>query len=150
MLRDGGASYAGVWVTAWSGGGLLWRAGDLDAVAEGGTPDDLGQLALALQPTAGLGRRHDELEHDRPGGVLRQRTLGAHRAVPQRGEHALDRVRGAQALPVLGREVVEGQRCVAVLRRAGDRLLVLGRVLRGEGGDRGRSRCWRRGARLAA
>ena len=34
----------------------------------------------------------DEFEHHQPGGVLRQRALGAHRAVTDRGEHALDRV----------------------------------------------------------
>src|ERR687893_252175 len=39
-------------------------------------------------------------------------------------------------VPVLGWEVVEGQQRVAVLEQAGDRLLVLGRVLLGEGGDR--------------
>src|SRR5918998_3281284 len=39
-------------------------------------------------------------------------------------------------VPVLGWEVVEGEQRVAVLEQAGDRLLVLGRVLLGEGGDR--------------
>ena len=39
-------------------------------------------------------------------------------------------------VPVLGWEVVEGEQRIAVLEQAGDRLLVLGRVLLGEGGDR--------------
>ncbi len=63
------------------------------------TLDDLGQLVLALQPAPGLGRRHHQLEHHEPGGVLRQRTLGADGPMPDGGEHALDRVRRAQVVP---------------------------------------------------
>src|SRR5512132_4102173 len=43
-------------------------------------------------------------------------------SVPHRGEHALDRVGRAQVIPVLGREVVEGQQRVSVLDQAGGRL----------------------------
>src|SRR3712207_8818222 len=39
---------------------------------------------------------HDELEDHQPGGVLRQRALGPHRAVPHRGERALDPIGRAQ------------------------------------------------------
>src|SRR4051812_34633302 len=42
-----------------------------------------------------------------------------------RRERAFDRVRGAQVLPVLGGEVVEGEQRIAVLHQARDRLVVL-------------------------
>src|SRR5215217_7204920 len=73
-------------------------------------------------------------------------ALGAHRPVPHRGEDALDRVRGAQVIPVLGGKVAEGQRRVAVLDQARHRFLAFGRVLLGGGGDRRLGRCWRRRA----
>ena len=86
---------------------MCWRVGDLDVVSECDALDDFGQLVLALQP----------------GSVLRQRALGADGAMPDRGEHALDRVGRAQVgapsvapgIPVLGREVVEGQQRVLVV-----------------------------------
>jgi hypothetical protein len=43
---------------------------------------------------------------------------------PHRGERAFDDVRRAQMLPVLGREVVEGEQRVAILDQALDRLVV--------------------------
>ena len=49
-------SYAGTWVTAWSGGALCWRVDDLDAVGEGDALDDLGQLVFALQPSPAFRR----------------------------------------------------------------------------------------------
>ena len=48
------------------------------------------------------------------------------------GEHALDRIRGAQVVPVLGGKVEEGEQRLAILGQAGDRLVVLGAVLVGE------------------
>ena len=105
---------------------MCWRVGDLDAVAECDALDDFRQLVLALQPAPGPGRRHHQLEHHQPGGVLRQRALRADGPVPDRGEHALDRVGRPQVIPVLGREVVERQQRVLVLDQTGDRLLVLG------------------------
>ncbi len=75
-------------------------------------------VALAVRPTLDVGRRHDQLEHHEPGGVLRQRPPGAHDAVSDGGKHALDRVGCAQVIPVLGQEVVERQQRVAVLGQA--------------------------------
>ena len=49
--------------------------------------------------------------------------------MPDGGEHAFNRVGCPQVVPVLGREVVEGQQRVLVLGQAGDRLLVLGPIL---------------------
>src|SRR5919206_2796077 len=110
------ASYAGNWVTARrSGGGLCWRLLDLDAVAEPDTLDDLRQLVLALQATPCLGSGHDELEDHQAGSVLRQRAFAPDRPVPDGGKHALDGVGGSQVVPVLRREVVEGEQRVAVL-----------------------------------
>jgi hypothetical protein len=44
--------------------------------------------------------------------------------VAHRGERAFDDVRRARVLPVLGREVVEGEQRVAILDRSLDRLVV--------------------------
>ena len=41
-----------------------------------------------------------------------------------RGERAFDDVRRVQVLPVLGREVVEGEQRVAILNQALDRVVV--------------------------
>ncbi len=79
-----------------SGGGLLWRVDDVDTVAESDTPDDFGQLAFALQAASGFRGRCNELEHHQSSSVLRQRAPAAQRSMSHRGEHALDRVRGAQ------------------------------------------------------
>jgi hypothetical protein len=56
--------------------------------------------------------------------------------MPHRREHALDRIRCPQMIPVPGGEVEEGEQRIAILRQAGDRLLVLGAVFVGEHIDR--------------
>src|SRR5437588_12463015 len=67
----------------------------------------------------GLGEFEDHGER----GVVRETSLGAHRAVGYRRERAFDDVGCAQMLPVLGREVVEGQQRIAILAQALDRLV---------------------------
>jgi hypothetical protein len=57
-------------------------------------------------------------------------------AVPDGGEGRLDRVRGAQVHPVLGREVVEGEQLVEVVDELGDSFGELGAVGELERGDR--------------
>jgi hypothetical protein len=42
--------------------------------------------------------------------------------VPDRCEYAFDGVRRPQVIPMLGREVEEGQQCFAILGQAFDRL----------------------------
>lgn len=42
--------------------------------------------------------------------------------MPNRGKHAFDRIARSQMAPVLGREVVESQKVVAVPEEAGDRV----------------------------
>src|SRR5271165_6940346 len=79
-------SYGRNWVTERSGGVLLWRVDDLDAVSECDACNDFRQLVLALQPPPRLRRRHDELSHDefehnQAGGVLRQRASDPDSAV---------------------------------------------------------------------
>src|SRR5947199_7505598 len=56
--------------------------------------------------------------------LFERHPLGAHRAVAYRRERAFDDVGCAQMLPVLGREVVEGQQRIAILAQALDRLVV--------------------------
>src|SRR5674476_997407 len=47
-------------------------------------------------------------------------------------KHAFDGVRRPQVIPMLGREVEEGQQCFAILGQAVDRLVVFGLVFLGE------------------
>lgn len=61
------------------------------------------------------------------------------RTVPDGGEDALDRIAGAEVVPVVGREVEEGQQRLAVLHQAGHRLVVLGAGFLGEGVQSGGS-----------
>ena len=53
------------------------------------------------------------------------------------GKHALDRIRGAKVVPVLGGKVEEGEQSLTVLGQAGNRLVVPGAVFVGEAVDRG-------------
>jgi len=64
-----------------------------------------------------------------------------HRPMPDGGEHALDRVRRSQMVPVLGGEVVKGQQRVAVLHQAGNRPFVFRAVFLGEQRHRRVRRC---------
>ena len=52
------------------------------------------------------------------------------------GEDTLDRIRRAQVVPVLGGKIEEGEQGLAILRQAGDRLVVFGAVFVGEDVDR--------------
>ncbi len=99
---------------------------DLDAVLESDALDDFRQLVFALQAPPCSCCRHDELEHHQLGGFCRQRSLRAHGAMTHGRDHALDRVRSAQMVPMLGRKVEEGEQRILILGQAGDRLVVLG------------------------
>ena len=116
------------------------RFDDLDAVLEFDALDDLGQLVFALQAPPCFRGRGDELEHHEPGGLGRQRSFCPHGPMTHGGEHALDRVRCAQVVPVLGGKIEEGEQGLAILGQAGDRLVVLGAVFVGEPVDRGLGR----------
>ena len=85
-----------------------------DTVGEFDALDDAGQLICTVQLAPRLRGRPDQREDHQLRGLLRQGTLGAHRAMADRGEHALDRVRGAQVVPVLGREIVRRASKVSV------------------------------------
>jgi len=52
--------------------------------------------------------------------------------VPDRCEYAFDGVRRPQVIPMLGREVEEGQQCFAVPGQAVDRLVMFRLVFLGE------------------
>ncbi len=101
---------------------------DGDAVGEGDAGDEHGQDVFTLQAPPGFRGGDDELEDHEPGGLLGQGALGSHRPVPDRREDAFDGVRGAQMVPVLGREVEEGQERLAVLGQAFGGLGVFGTV----------------------
>jgi hypothetical protein len=82
---------------------------DLDAVLEFDALDDFGQLIFALQSSPRFRSGVDQFEHHELGGLRRQGSFRAHRSMPHRREHALDRIRCPQMIPVLGGEVEEGE-----------------------------------------
>ncbi len=67
----------------------------------------------------------DEFEHHGQAGGSAARPLGHLGSQPDRGEGRLDRIRGLEVDPVLGREVVEGQELLSVIDDLGDGLRVL-------------------------
>ncbi len=79
---------------------------------------------------------HNKFEDHQPGRGRGQRSLGSDGPVPHRCEHTFDGVRGSQVIPVLGREVVEGQQGVAILGEAFDCPGVLRPVFLSEDVDR--------------
>ena len=91
------------------------RSDDLDSVGELYTENEFRQLVVAIEATPAFLGGLGELEDHGERGVVRETSLGAHCAVAHRRERAFDDVGCAQMLPVLGREVVEGQQRVAIL-----------------------------------
>ena len=67
-----------------------------DAVGEFDAFHDHRQLVGALQAASAFRGRPDEFVDHQHRSLLRQRALGPEGAMPDRGEDALDRVRGAQ------------------------------------------------------
>ena len=103
-----------------------------NSVFEFYTVDDFRQLVLTAQSPPGLRRRHHQFEHHETRGILRQRALHADGAMPHRREHALDRIRGSQMVPMIRGEVEERQQGRTILDQAFDGLVVFGRVFFGE------------------
>ncbi len=115
------------------------RSDDLDTVSELYTEDDFGQLVVAIEATPIFLGSLGEFEDHGERGLVGETSLGAHRAVADGRERAFDYVGRAQMLPVLGREVVEGQQRVAILGQAFHRLVVFD----APGLDEGVERCER-------
>ena len=67
-----------------------------------------------------------EFEDHHEGRFTAEAAFGPGGSKAHRGEGAFDRIGGSQVLPVLGREVVEGEQLHPVLGQAGDGLVVLG------------------------
>jgi len=104
----------------------------LDPVAEFNPLDDFGQAVLPIEfASIFLGREHQLVRHGQRG-LSAEASLGFDGSVPDRGESALDRVRGADMFPVLGREVVKRQQVGAVLGQALHRPVILRAVGFGE------------------
>jgi len=85
------------------------RSDDLDSVGELYTKDDFRQLIVTIEATPAFLGGLGELEDHGERGLVRETSFASHGAVTDRCEGALDDIAGAQMLPVLGREVVEGQ-----------------------------------------
>jgi hypothetical protein len=103
--------------------GLL--GGDLDAVGELHTLDHLWQLIVAVEAAPAFLCGLDALEDHGERGLVGEAAFRPDRAEPHGGEGAFDGVRRPQVLPVLGGEVIERQKRIAVLGQAIDGLLVL-------------------------
>ena len=102
--------------------GLSLRSDNLDSVGELYTENEFRQLVVAIEATPAFLGGLGELEDHGERGVVRETSLGAHRAVAHRRERAFDDVGRAQMLPMLGGEVVEGEQRNAILDQ-GTRLL---------------------------
>ena len=85
------------------------RSDDLDSVGELYTENNFRQLVVTIKTTPAFLGGLGELEDHGERGLIRKTSLGAHGAVTHGRERAFDDVGRAQMLPVLGREVVEGQ-----------------------------------------
>ena len=113
------------------------RSDDLDSVGEPYTEDELRQLVVAVEaspaPLGGLGEFEDHGER----GLVGETSLGADRAVADRRERAFDDVGRSQMLPMLCREVVEGEQRLTILDQAFDGLVVFDAPGFDEGVERG-------------
>jgi hypothetical protein len=92
--------------------------GDLDAVGELYTLDQLRQLVVASEPMPVFLRGVGQLEDHGERGLVREAAFRSDGPMPHGREGAFDRVGRSQVLPVLGGEVVEGeQECVQMPRK---------------------------------
>jgi hypothetical protein len=116
-----------------------WEAAGLAATSipfgEPDTLNELGQLVVAIEPAPAFLRCIDELEHHGERCLVREAALRADRAVAHGGEGALDRVRDPQVFPVFGREIVECEVGLAILRQTLGGLIVFQLVGCDEGAD---------------
>src|ERR1700704_6129473 len=110
--------------TGSGGSGLSLRSGDLDSVGELYTEYDFRQLVVTIETTPAFLGGLGELEDHGERGLVREASLRANGTMAHGRERAFDDVSRAQMLPVLGREVVEGEQRVAILDQALDRLVV--------------------------
>ena len=90
--------------------------------------NDAGDLVRDVQAAPLLAGRLAQLEDhgERRHAAEAALGLGGPEAHGRKG--AFDGIGGANVLPVLGREVVEGEQHVAVLGQAGHRFVVLGAI----------------------
>jgi hypothetical protein len=126
-----------------SGGGFLgWTAirlcDDLAPIGELHTLDDFWRLIVAIEAPPGLLRGVDQPEHHGERSLVREASLQPNRPVPHGGESAFDGVCGSQVVPVLGREVVEGEQRLSIFPQAFGDLVVFD----GIGLDEGVERCF--------
>jgi hypothetical protein len=84
---------------------------------------------LTVEPSPGALRRLDHLEHHDHAGLVREASLGSGRPMADGREGALDRIAGADMLPMLGGEVVKRQQRFPVLVQAGSGLVIFGFIL---------------------
>ena len=121
----------------------------LDAVFEGNPLNDLWQAVRAVELPPFRLRRHHEPECHREAGFPAQATPGFAGPVADRGEGALDGVRGPDVFPVLGRKVIESEKHVSVFDQLGDRFVVFDAVSLDEEIEGGSSKATKEGTALA-
>ena len=108
-----------------------------DPVDELYTGDQLGQLVVFVEAAPAFLGGLGELEDHGERGFVGQASLRSHGSMAHGGERAFDGIAGSQVLPVLGREVVEGQHRLAVLDQALHGLVVLDAIGLGKSAERG-------------
>jgi hypothetical protein len=132
-------------------GQILWIASRHDhaATSSSSSGASLGRSTspALLEPHPGAHQRHQvrtvdrpppllgrlqQLEHHRQPGVLAAGPLGDPGSGPHRREGRLDRIRGPEMDPMLGRIVMEGEQRLGVVDHLGDRLGPLGAEVGGE------------------
>jgi hypothetical protein len=92
---------------------LSLRSNDLDSVGELYTEDNFQQLVVTIETAPAFLSGLGELEDHGEGGVVREASFGTHVSMTHGRERAFDDVGRAQMLPVLGREVVEGEQRIS-------------------------------------
>jgi len=80
--------------------------------------DDVGEVGEAAQFAPAFLGALAEFEHHVEHAVAAEAALGSFGAMADRGKGAFDWVRCPNALPMLGREVVEGEQLFSVLDQA--------------------------------
>ncbi len=85
-------------------------------------------MVRAIQAAPLLAGRLAQLEDHSEGRLAAEAALGPGGPEAHGRKGAFNGIGGANVLPVLGREVVEGEQHVAVLGQAGHRLVVLGAI----------------------
>jgi hypothetical protein len=105
---------------------------DLNAVLEWNSCNHFGKVIKSPLPSPGLLGGLAQFKQHVQHALSRETALGALGPMTNRGEGRFDRIGGADALPVLGRKILEGQQFVPIPIQAFNRLGIFGFIKCGE------------------